>query len=67
MKKIVLFAGTIMFIALFCMAINLFIVPLPDMVVRIIGIVMIGDLVVLTYSSIKLNTMRANRKKGESI
>lgn len=54
MKKRVLIAGVIMIVSLFCMIVNWFIIPLSDLMVRIIGIIMIIDLVALTYSSVKL-------------
>lgn len=43
-------------IALLCMSINWFIVPMPDWVVRMVGIVMMVDLVILVYSGIKKKT-----------
>lgn len=44
----------IMLIALLCMCMNWWIVSLPDWAVRVIGIVLLVDLAVLTYSSVKI-------------
>lgn len=44
----------IMFMALFFMGINRLIFTMPDWTVRVIGIVIMIDLVALVYSSIKI-------------
>lgn len=56
MKNRYLFLMTIviMFMALFFMGINRLIFTMPDWTVRVIGIVIMTDLVALVYSSIKI-------------
>lgn len=43
----------IMIILLICMVINRFISPLPDALIRVIGGVMLINLFVLSYSTVK--------------
>lgn len=56
MKNRALFVVTIsiMIIALLCLSINWLMFSIPDWAVRIIGIVMMVDLVVLTYSTVRI-------------
>ncbi len=56
MKNRYLFLMTIviMFIALLFMGINMLVFTMPDWTVRFMGIVIMVDLVVLVYSSIKI-------------
>lgn len=44
----------IMMIVLILMGIHWLLVPMPDWAIRTVGIVMLIDLVVFTYSSIKM-------------
>jgi len=53
-RTLFLVAFRIMIIALLCMSVNWLLVSLPDWAVRMIGIVIIVDLVVLTYSTVKM-------------
>lgn len=55
MKNKVIFsvAFAIMMIALLCMGINLTVVSFPDWAVRITGIVMLTDLAVLSYLTLR--------------
>jgi len=65
MKDRVIFsiALSIMIIALLCMGINLTVVSLPDWTVRIAGIVILADLAVLRYLTMrsKKHTSKINR------
>ncbi len=54
MKNGVLFLVAIMIIALLSMRINWLIFAMPDWIVRIIGVIIMVNLVVLTYSSIRI-------------
>ena len=56
MKNRVLFlmAVLIMIIALFSMGINWWMVEMPDWIIRVIGIVIMVDLLVLVYSSVRI-------------
>ena len=53
-KNVLVISLIIMAIAIICMGINIFIRPLPDMIVRITGAVMLINLIVLSYSTSKL-------------
>jgi len=53
-RALYLVAIVIMIIALLCMSINWCWVSLPDWVVRIIGIVILVDVVVLSYSNARI-------------
>jgi hypothetical protein len=53
-RTLFLVSFRIMIIALLCMSVNWLLVSLPDWTVRMIGIVILVDLVVLTYSTVKL-------------
>ena len=44
----------IMIITVLCMGISFFIWPLPDIVVRVIGVIMLIDIAILGYSTVKL-------------
>lgn len=46
----------IMIIVLICMGINWFISPFSDTAIRVIGIIMLVDLFVLSYSTVKLKS-----------
>ncbi|GKX67029.1 hypothetical protein [Inconstantimicrobium mannanitabidum] len=46
----------IMIITIICMVINRFISPLPDVVIRVVGVIMLINLVVLSYSTVKLKS-----------
>lgn len=56
MKNRVLFlmAVLIMIIALFSMGINWWMVEMPDWIIRVIGIVIMVDLLVLVYSFVRI-------------
>lgn len=53
-KKLFMASFVIMIIALICMGINRFVSPFPDMAVRVTGIILLINLPVFTYSSVKL-------------
>lgn len=44
----------IMIISIICMIINRFIFPLPDNVIRITGVIILINLVLFSYSAVKL-------------
>ncbi|MDD2494481.1 MAG: hypothetical protein PHE29_04735 [Tissierellia bacterium] len=52
-RILILIATVIIIIALLIMGINRLIVAMPDWIVRIIGIVIMVDLAVLVYSSVR--------------
>jgi|GEM_PF-3104251 len=53
-KNIFRISVIIMIITLICMGINLFISPFSDIAIRVIGGIMLIDLFILSYSSVKL-------------
>lgn len=53
-KKIFMLSLIIIIVALLCMGINWFILPLPDNAVRLTGVIILIDLFILTYSRTKL-------------
>ncbi|MGB8451119.1 MAG: hypothetical protein WCD89_02200 [Anaerocolumna sp.] len=53
-KKAFMVCLLIMIIAIISMGINGFVIPLPDMVIRVTGIVMLIDLSALSYNWMKL-------------
>ncbi|MDF2671964.1 MAG: hypothetical protein K0R09_229 [Clostridiales bacterium] len=57
-KKIFIISLIIMIITVVCMGINWFISPFSDIVIRIIGGIMLIDLFVLSYSTVKLKSKR---------
>lgn len=56
-KNIFMISLFIIIMALIGMGINLFISPLADTIVRVIGIIMLIDLFVLSYSTVKLKSI----------
>ncbi len=54
-KSIFDISMVIMIAAVILMLISFFIIPFPDWAVRVIGVIMLIDIVVLSYSSIRLN------------
>lgn len=53
-KNIFMISFIIMLIAIICMCINWFISPFSDIAVRVIGGIMLIDLFVLSYNTVKL-------------
>lgn len=53
-KKVFMISLYVMIIAVICMGINIFIIPFPDLVIRVIGIITVVDLFVFSYSMVKL-------------
>jgi len=53
-RALFLMSIVIMIIALVSMGINWLMVAMPDWIVRVIGIVIMVDLVVLVYSSVRI-------------
>ena len=62
-KAIFPVAFAIMMMALLSMAINLTVVSLPDWAVRITGIVMLADLAVLSYLTLRVKHNNDERKQ----
>lgn len=58
-KKIFIISLIIIIISVICMGINHFVSPFSDNAIRVIGGIMLIDLFVLTYSTVKL---KINRK-----
>lgn len=58
-KKRFMISLIIMIITIICMVINWLISPFPDIVIRVLGIIMLINLFVLSYSAVKL---RVNAK-----
>lgn len=56
MKKFYKVGVVIMIVALICMGINHFITPLGDVVIRVIGSILMIDLIFIGYSTVKLNS-----------
>lgn len=54
-KSIFDISMVIMIAAVILMLISFFTIPFPDWAVRVIGVIMLIDIVVLSYSSIRLN------------
>ena len=53
-NNLLIICSVIMIILLSFMGFNYFISPLSDMIIRIVGVMMIVNLVVLTYNTMKL-------------
>ena len=49
-NKVFLVSLIVMIAALVCMGLNLFVLPFPDAVIRVIGVMLIVDLFIFTYS-----------------
>lgn len=61
-KKIVIICFVILILTLFCMGINRFIIQFPDTIIRLNGIVMLIDIFLFVYSSIKYkNSIDSNK------
>jgi len=56
MKNKNVFMIIIMIIAIICMGINRLILPFPDIAIRIVGGIMLIDIFVLSYSTVKLKS-----------
>ncbi len=65
MEKISMYSATVlvMIILLVFMALNAWVVPMSDWVVRVVGIVMLIDLAVLVFLFVRTNEV-TNSKKG---
>ncbi|MBU3135336.1 hypothetical protein KPL39_03535 [Clostridium gasigenes] len=55
-KNVFMISLIIMIITTICMGINWFISPLSDIAIRIIGGIMLIDLFVLSYNTVKLKS-----------
>lgn len=53
-KNLFLLSSIVLIFTLIAMGIHLFLIPLTDSVVRIIGIIMIIDLCIMVYNGVKL-------------
>ena len=53
-KYVFIISLIIMIISILFMYINRFVEPLPDISIRILGGIMLGDIFVLSYSAVKL-------------
>lgn len=53
-KMLFIVSLIIMIITLVCIGINRFVITLPDIVIRITGIIMLIDISVFSYSIVKL-------------
>lgn len=56
-KKAFMISIVVMIVALICMGINIFILAFPDVVIRVIGVIMLIDLFTLGYSMVKLKNI----------
>jgi len=61
MKNRKLFIGSfsVMTILFLGMVINWFVVPFPDIVVRIIGLLLLINIVILTYNTVKIKNKKS--------
>lgn len=57
-KNIFLLSTIIMIMALLIMSINWFFYPIPDNVIRITGVIIIFNLIMLSVSSVKLRQIK---------
>lgn len=55
-RNVFMISLIIMIITIICMGINKFISPLPDIVIIVAAVIMIINLVVLSYSIVKLKS-----------
>jgi hypothetical protein len=55
-KYVFMISSIVMIITIICMGINRFILPFSDIAVRVIGITMLIDIIVLSYSTVKLKS-----------
>ncbi len=53
-RKLYILCIAIMIAALLCMGFNWIIFPLPDAVIRVTGVIMLMDIFVLSYGTVKL-------------
>lgn len=53
-KYVFIISLIIMIISILFMYINRFVEPLPDIAIRVLGGIMLGDIFVLSYSAVKL-------------
>lgn len=59
MKKVKMISSIVLVISMILLVLWRFVIPFPDWAVRIIGIVMLGSIVTVMYSSVKVG-MRKN-------
>ena len=53
-KNVVMISLFVIIITVICVGINRFISPFPDIAIRVIGVIMLIDIFVLSYSKVKL-------------